>query len=468
MSANGGMPDAQGHMQGPGMGGAVVVSPPGGWRRTFSSLQLRDFRVYWIGMLFSFVGMQMGMIARQWLVYDLTGSTTALGLVGAVSGIPMLLLSIPGGVIADRLPKRNVLIAVQSITGLLGFIIGFLIVTGLIQVWHVIAVSLIAGAAMTFNMPARQAMVAELVGPERLMNAIALNSAGMNLTRIVAPTVAGILVAAIGLAGTYFTYASSYIIVVLFLLMLPATNAGAGRWRRGTAWSEALEGLRYLRTNRLVLSLMVLATVPAVFAMPYMMLLPVYARDIHQVGSAGYGIMSSATGIGALLGSLVVASLGEFQSKGKLLLAGAVGFGAMVSLFALAPYLSVWTNDAGTHGLGLIPMSVVFLLSLGLLGLLGIASNSYMAMNNTLVMLAIPDELRGRVMGVYMMTWGFMPLGVLPIGILGDLIGVPIVLAAGGLIMVATSVFIWLAVPELRELDKRALAEPVPVDSWRR
>jgi MFS family permease len=456
-------------MQGPGMGGGpVVLNPPGGWRRTFSSLQLRDFRVYWIGMLFSFIGMQMGMIARQWLVYDLTGSTTALGLVGAVSGVPMLLLSIPGGVIADRLPKRNVLIAVQSVTGILGFAIGFLIVTGLIEVWHVIVVSLIAGAAMTFNMPARQAMVAELVGPERLMNAIALNSAGMNLTRIVAPTVAGVLVAAIGLAGTYFTYAASYIIVVIFLLMLPATNAGYERWQRSTPWAEAIEGLRYLRQNRLVLSLMVLATVPAIFAMPYMMLLPVYARDIHQVGSTGYGIMSSATGIGALLGSLVVASLGEFQGKGKLLLAGAVGFGFMVSLFALAPYLSIWTNEAGTYGLGLVPMSVVFLLSLGLLALLGIASNSYMAMNNTLVMLAIPEELRGRVMGVYMMTWGFMPLGVLPIGILGDLIGVPLVLAAGGLSMVATSIFIWLAVPELRELDKRAAAQPVETYGWRR
>jgi len=437
------------------MGGPMVLTPPGGWARTFSSLRLRDFRIYWIGMLFSFVGMQMGMLARQWLVYDLTGSTTALGIVGAVSGIPMLLLAIPGGVIADRVSKRNVLILVQSLTGILAFAVGFLIVTGLIQVWHVIAVALIAGATMTFNMPARQALVAELVGTDNLMNAIALNSAGMNFTRIIAPTVAGILVAAIGLAGTYFVYSGSYVFVVLFLIMLPAVNAGFESWRRerGSMWGDGLEGLRYLRSNRLVMSLMILATVPAIFAMPYMMLLPVYAKDILHVGPQGLGIMMSASGVGALLGALVVASMGDIQAKGKIMIAAALGFGTMITLFALAPYLSTWVGKGEvTQGLGLVPMSFVFLVSLGFLALLGIASNAYMAMNNTVVMMSIPDELRGRVMGVYMMTWGFMPLGVLPIGILGDVVGVPIVLATGGAIMAIVSLVIWLAVPELRRL----------------
>jgi len=154
-------------------------------------------------------------------------------------------------------------------------------------------------------MPARQALVAELVGTDNLMNAIALNSAGMNFTRIIAPTVAGILVAAIGLAGTYFVYSGSYVFVVLFLIMLPAVNAGFESWRRerGSMWGDGLEGLRYLRSNRLVMSLMILATVPAIFAMPYMMLLPVYAKDILHVGPQGLGIMMSASGVGALLGA---------------------------------------------------------------------------------------------------------------------------------------------------------------------
>ena len=430
-----------------GMGSEVaagsVLAPAGGWLRTFESLQIPEFRIYWVGMLFSFIGMQVGMLARQWLVYDLTGSTTALGVVGAVSGIPMLLLSIPGGVMANRVSRRTTLIVVQAITCTMCFLIGFLILTGKIQIWHIVAASLIGGATMTFNMPARQAMIAALVGPEKLMNAVSLNSAGMNLTRIIAPTVAGILVAAVGLTAAYFVHASSFLIAIMLLLMLPVTVGRIQRWQRNSALGDAVEGLKYVLGNRLVLSLMLLATVPAIFAMPYQMLLPVYARDILKVGPTGLGMMMSVTGAGALLGALALASVGELRAKGKIMIIAAVSFGSMIALFALAPYLTRFG----------VSLPGVFILSLGLLGILGVVSQSYMALNNTTVMLAIPDEVRGRVMGVYMMTWGFMPLGVLPVGILGDVIGVPIVLAAGGLLMAATSLLIWLAVPELRHLQ---------------
>jgi len=418
---------------GGGMGGQMaagsVIAPPGGWLRTFESLKVRDFRILWVGMLFSFIGMQMGMIARQWLVYDLTGSTTALGVVGAFSAIPMLLLSIPGGVVADRVRKKNLLLAAQTITGVLAFTIGFLIITGHIQLWHIVAVSIISGGVMTFNMPARQALISELVGPRYLMNAIALNSAGMNLTRIAAPVAAGLLIAGVGMANTYFVYAATYVIVVAFLFMLP--NGVQLDGPRQSPIRDALDGIMYLRDNKIILSLMVLATVPAIFAMPYQMMLPVYAKDILKIGPQGMGLMMGATGIGALVGSLIVASMGDFQHKGRVLLGAAVGFGLMIALFANSTF---------------VPVSLV------LLALLGMASTAYMAMNQTLVQTRISDEIRGRVMGIYMMSWGLMPLGTLPAGFLGDVIGVPMTLTLGGLIMVGCALLISFLVPELRRL----------------
>jgi predicted MFS family arabinose efflux permease len=282
---------------------------------------------------------------------------------------------------------------------------------------------------MTFNMPAIQALISELVGPRYLMNAIALSSAGMNLTRIAAPTLAGVLIAAIGMGNTYFVYAATYVVVVMFLWMLPRGVEFNGQ--RQSPLRDAIEGVQYLRDNKIILVLMILATVPAIFAMPYMMMLPVYARDILAIGPEGMGIMMGATGIGALIGSLVVASLGDFEHKGRLLIASAVGFGLAIVLFANS------TN---------VP------LSLFLLGLLGMASTSYMAMNQTIVQSRINDEIRGRVMGIYMMSWGLMPLGTLPAGFLGDIIGVPMTLTLGGLIMAGSALFIGAIVPELRRL----------------
>ncbi|MBM2827177.1 MAG: major facilitator superfamily 1, partial [Dehalococcoidia bacterium] len=163
----------------------AIAAAPGGWRGVFSSLQNRNFRVFWIGMMFSFVGMQMGQVARQWLVYELTGSSTYLGIVGAVTSFPMLFFSMVGGVVADRVVKRNLLIITQTSTGLLAFLIAFLLTLGLVQPWHIIAVAFLSGLIFSFNAPGRQSMIPELVPPEQLMNAIALNSAGMNFTRII-------------------------------------------------------------------------------------------------------------------------------------------------------------------------------------------------------------------------------------------------------------------------------------------
>lgn len=400
-----------------------------GWARMFSSLQDRNFRVFWIGMIFSFTGMQIGQVARQWLVYDLTGSSTYLGIIGAITALPMLVFSLVGGVVADRSVKRNLLILTQIATGLLAFLLAFLIMVEWIQVWHVMAAALLTGFIFSFNAPGRQALVSELVEPDQLMNAISLNSAGMNLTRIVAPVCAGMLVAAVGLAWTFYLYAAQYLLAVGMLLLLPAGLVV--RERQATMREDVAEGLSYVMGNKDILVLMVSTTIPIIFAMPYNLLMPVFAKDILHTEADGFGLMMGATGVGALLGSLLVAYLGDFRHKGLLMLYAGILFGLSLVVFAL-------TRN--------------FALALVVLAVVGAAGTIYMSTNNVLVQMLVPDEVRGRIMGIYMLTWGLSPLGSLPSGILGDIIGVPAVIAIGG-VVTALSVLATMAwFPSVRRL----------------
>ena len=394
----------------------------------FLSLSSRDFRIYWIGMLFAFVGMQVGQVARQWLVYELTGSSTYLGIIGAATGMPMLFFGLVGGVVADRVVKRNLLIVTQAATGVLAFFVAFLITANWIQAWHVLVVAVLTGMIFSFNAPGRQAIVTELVPEDQLMNAVALNTAGMNLTRIIAPTVAGLLVVSIGLAGTYFVYALQYIIAIAFLLMLPAALAFRARMRSPV--EDAREGLSYLRDNKIILVLMLLAVAPVIFTMPYMVLLPVVA-DNMGVGVQGMGLMMTASGAGALLGSLAVAYLGDFRHKGLLSLWAALLFGLALVLFAQAP----------TFSLALVALLFV-----------GAGSTGFMAINNTLVLAITPEEMRGRIMGLYMVTWGLMPIGSLPAGILADFMGVSMVITLGGAILAGLAVATMVLAPSIRRL----------------
>ena len=382
-------------------------------------------------MMFSFVGMQMGQVARQWLVYELTGSSTYLGIVGAVTSFPMLFFSMVGGVVADRVVKRNLLIITQTSTGLLAFLIAFLLTLGLVQPWHIIAVAFLSGLIFSFNAPGRQSMIPELVPPEQLMNAIALNSAGMNFTRIIAPTIAGILVGVIGLAGTYYVYASQYVLTVGLLLLLPASVAF--RSNMGSMQEDAVEGMRYVLGNKVVMGLLLLGAVPIIFAWPYQTLLPVFVKDVLHAGPETLGLMMGAVGVGAVIGSLGVASLGnEFRRKGLLMLLSVLLFGVGTVLFAQSRYLP---------------------LSLAMLVLLGAGSMTFMAANQTIIQMTVPDDVRGRVMGLYMMTWGLMPLGSLPAGVMADVIGAPAVVTIGGGVTVIVALAALLFAPALRRLE---------------
>ena len=424
------MPGGYGGM-GPADQGVDLLKPPGGWLKTFQSLRVGNYRWLWVSMIASFTAMHMQMIARGWLVAEMTNSPLALGLVGSAFAIPLLVFSLFGGVIADRVQKRNLLIITQACIFIVSLAIAILVHTGIIAVWHLVTASLLMGAIFSFNMPAQQAIIPELVGEQSLMNAIALNSAAMNLTRIAAPALAGLLVGIIGVAGVYWLIMACYIVSISGLLKVRVTATMAVR-PAAPMREDLVAGLSYVRHNPTMVTLLALAIIPILFAMPYQMLMPIFARQVLDVGASGYGVLMSMAGVGALAGSLGIASLGNFRRKGLLLLGFGLVFGTALVVFSL---------------------SRSFSLSLIILLVVGVGSTGYMALNNTLIQLNTPHEMRGRVMSLFMMTVGLMPLGTLPAGAVAEVVGVAPVVGVGGAIVLLCMIVIALTQSRVRNLS---------------
>ncbi len=403
----------------------VRLSPlPRAWQatashasRTFSALRNRHFRRLWLGYLPSTIAFQMGQIASGYLVYRLTGSATVLGLMGLAWSIPLLLFSLVGGVVADRVPRRNLVLASQCIIGTAALITAVLVITGWVQVWHLFVLGLVQGTVFSFNMPARQAFIAELVGKDDLMNAIALQNAAMNLSSVAGPALAGYLIAlpAVGVGGVYLLMAGANVLVFLTLIGLPAGASRGARRRPGL--EELTAGLRFLITSRPLRTLLLMAVIPMFLGMPYMTLLPVFALSVLRAGSEGLGLLSGANGIGALAGSLLVAAWGNAPRKALLQLSVGIIYGLALVAFALA---------------GSLPLAVLALL------LVGLAASAYRSLNNTLIMSYTPPELYGRVMSVYLMTFALMPLSSVPAGALADSIGPQVTVGGAGLLLAAS------------------------------
>ncbi len=388
--------------------------------RVYPALGLPMFRLLWLGMLPSNIAWTMSTVATGYAAFILTGSATVLGLVSVGMGVPMLLFSLVGGVVADRLPRRTVLIATQSTFGVATGAVTLLALSELLEVWHLVVFTFVQGAAVSFNMPARQAYIAELVGPRLLRNAVALNNAGLNFCRIAGPAVAGGLLAvpAIGVGGVYLAMTTMYAAVLVSLFRLPPTGAPSEPRRQAGGWAELVEGLQYIRSSPVLLALLGLAFVPLFFGMPYQMLMPVFAERVFEVGAAGLGMLMAAAGLGALAGSLFVAGVTNHARPAMFQLALGVTFGLALAGFALAP---------------------LFVVAVACLVVVGFASASYTALNNTLLLSNTAPRLYGRVMSVYMFTFAVMPLGTMPAAWLADHVGGRATVAGGGLI-VATAV----------------------------
>lgn len=415
---------------------------------TFHSLRTRNYLWFWLSLLASFAALQMNLIARSWLVWELTGSAFYIGIVSFAFGVPLFLFSLFGGAIADRVPKRNLLISTNSFMVLVTLIIAILIMRDVIQFWHLVVAGAAQGFSFVIDGPARQAMIPELVQRRELLNAISLNSAAMNLTRVIGPALAGILLVLIGSAGVFYIVAGCYVAAVAAVSMLSSTKrveepgvaplraTDSGQIRSVTfvrsIWADLMEGLRYIRHSSLIISLLVLAFVPLAFGLPYMVLLPVFADEVLDVGKFGYGMLMAASGVGALIAALSIASLGDYRRKGMLLFISALAFGITLVIFGLS------------HS---------YALSLAILVAVGATSIGYLTLNNTLLQSNVPPRMLGRVMSIYMLTIALMPMGAMPLGALGDAIGIGTTLAGGGAIVIFFVLAMLFLRPSLRRLE---------------
>jgi MFS family permease len=371
------------------------------------------YRRFIIGAFIGTLGTWMQATAQGWLVLDLTNSPALLGVTSAIQNAPTLVLSLVAGVLADNVDRRRLLMATQLAGGLLSALLAILIGVGSVQFWHVLVIAGLAGCAGALGAPAFQAVVSTIVDREAIGNAVALNSAQFNLGRIVGPTMAGTAIAVGGLAIAFWANALSFVVVTAVLFTLPIRRLEEAR-AQASLWSNLFDGIRYLGTDPVMRVLVGLAAVPALFVLNYLVLLPVYARDVLAIGAPGLGLLTAGVGVGALAGALGVAVLLPRGGNGRLLVAGLAAASTALVVFAV----SRW-----------VPLSLVAL------AVLGGAQVAYYATTNTLIQILVPPRLRGRVLSLYVLTsLGVIPFGNLLAGIVAQELGPTVALAGGGIL----------------------------------
>lgn len=400
--------------------------------RAFGALRHRNFRVFYAGHILSLTGTWMQSTAQGWLVLELTNSALRLGIVTAVTSLPALLFTLWAGDLADRHDKRRIILIAQCVSLCAALALAVLTGTERITYGALLALVFVLGSANAFEIPTRQAFFVDLVGPGDLPNAIALNSAAFNATRIVGPGLAGAVIATWGVAACYAANSVSYIAAIAGLLMMRlAAHTPAART---TSTIENIrEGLAYIRSDRLVRTLVWMVAGLSVTALPYVMLLPVFARDVLDVGARGLGSMLAATGMGALVSGMALASGRLRLPRGRLIIGAGVAFALVLAAFAQSRSY---------------PLSLV-LLALG--GFTMILNNASV---NALLQSRVPDRLRGRVMSVYVFMFiGMTPLGALQAGAVARWFGAPAALTVGACALLLILAWIATHVPELRAAE---------------
>ena len=379
-------------------------------RSTFAALRHRNYRLFLIGQFISLCGTLMQQVALGWLVLELTNSPFAVGLVTSLGSLPILALTLYGGVVADRVDKRRFVLLLQSLMLVEALTLSVLTAFHWVTVHWIMALAAFAGLLSAFEVPTRQAMVVDLVEREDLMNAIALNSSAFNVARVIGPAIAGALIAAAGLAACFFANAASYLAVVAGLVAMKTEAPAAGA--RPDTLAAMKEGFRYVLDNRWPRALVVLIAGFAVFGFPFMTMAPVFARDVLHVGASGYAALISAIGVGAAAGALGLAGFGKRYRKEKLLMMASSLFGVVLALIAVAHTFST--------SLALFTIAGWTMAANGILG-------------NTLLQIQAPDHLRGRVMGVYsFLVLGLAPFGSLQAGLVSEHLGVRYSIGLGG------------------------------------
>ncbi len=410
-----------------------------GLSEMFRSLRHRNFRLFWSGAFLSNTGTWMQAVAQGWLVLQLSNSPFWLGVDGFMATAPGMVLTLAGGVFADLIDRRKLLIYTQAVAGLSALTLGVLVMTHVVHIWMILCLSFVTGCCMALAGPSYMALVFDLVGHEDLANAIALNSTQFQLARVLGPVFAGIGFKLFGLAGCFIANGISFVFVVVALLMVKFDRPGAtdGEARRsvkqkGVFIGDLVAGLRYVARRPRVSTLLMISAVTSLFGAPYIYMTPVFARDVFHLGETGLAVLMGMAGAGALFGALFLAYLGDFRRKGWFVLGGDLGFALCLILFSLSTHLG---------------MSLFFLFALGF----GIVCS--VAVTNTLLQKLVTDEMRGRVMSMFMLSFvGAMPIGNLIAGSASQRFGVPHTLATGGAIIAIFVATLAARSPQLREL----------------
>ena len=399
-----------------------------------SALQHRNYRLYFFGLLISVTGFQMLLVIQGWLVWDITGDPSSLAFLGGVTAAPTIILNLLGGVVADRFNQRYLIMIVQGVIGLLLFALATLVyldTAGLLvlKLWHILLLSFLIAGTQSFDNPARQALYPHLINRKDLMNAVALNSVIWQLTRVIGPVLAGALIATAGAEIALYIAAGTFGCMVIAMIAInvpPIERAKAGNVLRSIG-----EGIGFVVHNHIFAFLIGMTFLNSFFGMSYIILLPIYATDILDVGPEGLGNMHAVGGIGAVAIIAIAAALSKSQRKGFYLIAGAMVFGISIILFAYS------TN---------------YYLSLLMLFVGGAAATFYMVLTQTTLQALVPDNIRGRVFSIYSLTWSLLPLGAFQAGLIADWINPQFAIALGGSIVALVALIVILTSHRIRTM----------------
>ena len=428
-------------MGGMGMGGMDMGGRGGAGvsfrnLRTFSSLKNPVFRLYYAAMLGQMAAMNMQMFARLFLVYQVSGqSIIILGVMGLANAVPMLFLSLFGGVIADRAQKKYVLLVGQAASAVVSLAVALTLTLGYLSAEHpgswliLVVAALLQGTIMGLMMPSRQAIIPEIVGEEQLMNAVALNMFGMNVFRILGPGLAGLMVGWFDYASVYYVMTGMYLIAVFFVMLMPRTGTISLRGRGALA--DVMDGVRYVWHETTLLLILLITLITVLLSMPYMMLMPAIANDVLSIDEGRAGFLLSVSGIGAIIGSLILASLPN-KRRGLIMLLSGLMLGIALVAFSFSPWYYV-------------SMLVMIFLGMGQTG--------RMTLGNTLLQYYTKDAYRGRVMSLYMMEFGLTSFGVFFAAVLGEAIGVQWAVGGMAIALVVVSILLLAFIPRIRKLD---------------
>jgi MFS family permease len=399
---------------------------------TFASLKHRNFGYLWSGTLLMGAGQWIQQVTLGWLLYDLTGSSILLGALNGARAIPFLIAGPIAGVVADRVDRRKLLLLAEQFLFALTLIMGVLAATGHVAPWHLFVFTLATGIAWSFTDPVRQSLIPNVVPKQDLINAVALNSVANNAMKVMGPALGGLLIAAFGVSGNFFVQAIAYagVLVMIYRMAVPRTPPQA---RQFSMFANMKEGLAYVWSNSLVLALILSALVPRLLAVPYQALMPIFQKDVLGVGPAGLGMLMAAPGVGGLIALLTLATIaGRVRRQGLLML---------IAVMLLGIFLVIFSQTTSFN--------------LALLTLVGVGGCQVMfnATVNTLLHLTVPDQLRGRVMSIYMLDRGLMPAGALLAGMSAHFIGAPATTGLMGFAVLLLGIIVAWRMPVIRRVE---------------